>query len=76
MTVAELQRMQVPEGPVVEPSAVLKLSCEGYGKGTTGRITGSRQGCLVFRPEHPEDHARWAHTRQSILVPPAFIATL
>jgi len=76
MTVAELPRTQVPEGAVVKPSAVLAMSCEGYGKGTTGTVTGRRQGCLVFAPDDPAAVARWAHPRRELLVPPSFIACI
>ena len=78
MTVAELPRTQVPlpEGPVVKPSAVLVMSCEGYRKGTTGRIAGRRQGCLVFVPDDAAPVARWARPRRTLLVPPSFIAAI
>ena len=76
MTVAELPRMQMPEGPIVEPSAVLVMSCEGYGKGTTGLIAGRRQGCLVFIPDDPSAVARWARPRRTVLVPPSFVASI
>ena len=68
--------MQVPEGPIVEPSAVLVMSCEGYAKGTTGTVAGRRQGCLVFVPDEPCAVARWAHPRRSLLVPPSFVAAI
>lgn len=76
MTVAELPRTQVPEGPVVEPSAVLVMSCEGYGKGTTGTVTGRHQGCLVFVPDENTTVARWARPRRALLVPPSFVAAI
>ena len=76
MTVAELPRMQVPEGPIVKPSAVLVMSCEGYGKGTTGVVTGRHQGCLVFTPDDSAAVARWATPRSALLVPPPFVATI
>jgi hypothetical protein len=68
--------MQVPEGSLVEPSAVLVMSCEGYRKGTTGTVIGRRQGCLVFEPDAKQAVARWAHPRRQILVPPSFVAEL
>ena len=52
-------------------SAVLVSGCDGYRPGTTGEVTGVRQGCLVFRPDRPEQVARWARAQQEILVPPA-----
>jgi hypothetical protein len=76
MTVAELPRTQVPEAAAVASSAVLVMSCEGYGKGTTGRVTGRRQGCLVFAPDDPAAVARWAGPRRELLVPPSFIAAI
>jgi hypothetical protein len=76
MTVAELPRTQVPGGVVVTPSAVLVMSCEGYGKGTTGTVTGRRQGCLVFTPHDPAAVARWASPRRELLVPPSFVASV
>ena len=76
MTVAELPRMQVPEGPMIEPSAVLVMSCEGYGKGTTGTVTGRRQGCLVFAPDDQASVARWARPRRELLVPTSFVAAI
>ena len=76
MTVAELPRMQVPEGLIAKPSAVLVMSCEGYGKGTMGTVTGRHQGCLVFVPDDTAPVARWASPRRSLLVPPSFVAAI
>lgn len=60
----------------VEPSAVLVKSCEGYAKGTTGTVTGRRQGCVVFVPDRSCSVARWARPRATLLVPPSFVATI
>jgi hypothetical protein len=57
-------------------AAVLRGACDGYRAGTTGRLQGSRQGCIVFVPDEPAGVARWARPRSSMLVPPAFIATV
>jgi hypothetical protein len=57
-------------------AAVLRGACDGYRVGTTGTLEGSRQGCVVFVPDEPAGVARWARPRSSMLVPPAFIATV
>ena len=78
-----MQYMAVAELPVtrpaalrVEPSAVLVMACDGYAKGTTGQVTGDRQGCLVFVPDDPAAVARWATPRRALLVPPSFVAAI
>ena len=76
MAVAELPLTQTPTRIVVEPSAVLVLSCDGYRKGTTGTVTGERQGCLVFVPDDPQAVARWAVARRELLVPASFVAAI
>jgi len=55
-------------------AAVLAQPCDGYPRGTTGRITGRHQGCVVFAPDQPESVARWAAQRTRITVPTSFIA--
>jgi hypothetical protein len=59
-----------------DPAAVLTRGCDGYPAGTTGRLTGRHQGCLVFTPDAPQDVARWARPRSSLLVPPALVIAL
>lgn len=58
----------------IEPAAVLSHACDGYAKGTTGTVSGERQGCLVFTPDHPAVIARWATPRTTVLVPPSFVS--
>ncbi len=58
------------------PHVVLTFPCDGYPRGATGTVTGSRQGCLVFVPDDPADHARWANERHALLVPASFVATI
>lgn len=55
-------------------SAVLTGGCDGYPAGTAGAIAGHRQGCAVFVPDHPEQVARWARPRTSLLVPHTLVA--
>jgi hypothetical protein len=62
--------------PTTLSTAVLTGGCDGYAAGTTGRITGRRQGCLVFVPDAPEQVARWSRPRAELLVPPSFAVTL
>jgi hypothetical protein len=57
-------------------AAVLVGACDGYARGTAGRITGRHQGCLVFTPDAPEQVASWARPRRRLLVPPGFVAAL
>ena len=75
MAVAELT-VASPAPIEVEPSAVLVMACDGYAKGTTGTVTGHRQGCLVFVPHDSGAVARWATPRRSLLVPPSFVAAV
>ena len=75
MIVAELSRPQTATPPT-GPSAVLVQACDGYPKGTTGNVTGRRQGCLVFVPDGSAPVARWTHPRRSLLVPPSFVAAI
>jgi hypothetical protein len=61
--------------PSVSPApAVLTSPCEGYAAGTTGRVAGEHQGCLVFAPDEPAAVARWARPRSSLVVPAPLIA--
>ena len=77
MAVAELPSVRPLAAPIaVKPSAVLVKGCDGYASGTTGTVTGERQGCLVFVPDESAVVARWATRRRSLLVPPSFVATL
>jgi hypothetical protein len=62
--------------PDSSTTAVLASGCDGYPAGTTGRVSGHRQGCVVFTPDRPETVARWARPRTSMLVPPKFVVTL
>jgi hypothetical protein len=69
-----------PTAPILSPragrvAAVLTGGCDGYAAGTTGEILGRRDGCLVFAPDRPEEVARWARPRPSLLVPPSFVVT-
>jgi hypothetical protein len=57
-------------------AAILTAGCDGYRAGTTGRVHGHRQGCLEFAPDAPDEVARWARPRTSLLVPPGFVATV
>ena len=57
-------------------TAVLTGGVDGYPAGTHGRVTGTRQGCLVFIPETQARVARWARPRTSLLVPPALVVAL
>jgi hypothetical protein len=56
--------------------AVLTSGCDGYRAGTAGEVIGERDGCIVFAPDRPEDVARWARPRTSLLVPPALILSV
>lgn len=77
MAVFELPSVRPVDAPiVVKPSAVLVKGCDGYASGTTGAVTGERQGCLVFVPDDSAAVARWATPRRSLLVPPSFVAAL
>ena len=57
-------------------TAVLTAGCDGYRAGTTGEVVGSRDGCIVFAPDSPEQVARWARPRTTLLVPPAFVVSV
>ena len=77
LAVAELPSVRPAAAPIaVEPSAVLVKGCDGYAAGTTGTVTGERQGCLVFVPDDSAACARWATPRRSLLVPPSFVAAI
>jgi hypothetical protein len=77
MAVAELPRVRPAAAPMaLKPSAVLVKGCDGYPSGTTGTVTGERQGCLVFVPDESAAVARWATPRRSLLVPPSFVAAI
>ena len=77
MAVAELPSVRPAAAPIaVRPSAVLVKGCDGYASGTTGTVTGERQGCLVFVPDETTIVARWATPRRSLLVPPSFVAAI
>jgi len=54
-------------------AAVLVGGCDGYPAGTTGEVLGARDGCVIFAPDRPEDVARWATARRSLLVPPSLV---
>jgi hypothetical protein len=54
--------------------AVLTSPCDGYAAGTTGRIAGEHQGCLVFAPDEHAVVARWARPRTSLIVPAQLVA--
>jgi hypothetical protein len=70
-------RPETAAAPIpVEPSAVLVAPCDGYAAGTTGTVIGHHQGCAVFVPDRPNDVARWAQPRTSLLVPESFVATI
>jgi hypothetical protein len=71
---ATLETMPTPAQ--LAAAAILTGGCDGYRAGTTGQVHGRRQGCVVFLPDEPEDVARWARPRSSLLVPPAFVATV
>jgi hypothetical protein len=70
-----------PDVPVAVPeprrrAAVLTAGCDGYRAGTTGVVAGDHDGCVVFAPDRPEDVARWATARSTLLVPPSMVLTL
>jgi hypothetical protein len=65
-----------PPVPSADPAAVLVRGCDGYPAGTTGRVTGRHQGCLVFTPDVAQGVARWARPRSSLLVPPSLVLAL
>jgi hypothetical protein len=50
--------------------------CDGYAAGTTGTVVGHHQGCVVFVPVGPEDVARRAQPRTSLIAPESFVATI
>lgn len=71
-------------GPLVRPAgtpgpdssalrAVLAAGCDGYPGGTPGTIEGQHDGCVWFRPDHPERVARWAVPRERLLVPASLL---
>ena len=68
--------LDITQSPAQRAAAVLTGGCDGYRAGTTGQVQGRRQGCFVFAPDAPEDVARWARPRTSVLVPPGFVATV
>jgi hypothetical protein len=59
--------------PVASAAATLTGACDGYSAGTTGLISGSLQGCLVFTPDEPGRVARWARPRATLLVPATMV---
>lgn len=66
---------QALDAPRRRGVAVLTGGCDGYPAGTTGTISGGRDGCLVFAPDRPEAVARWAQPRRELLVPPALVVS-
>jgi hypothetical protein len=57
-------------------TAVLTAGCDGYRAGTTGEVLGIHDGCIVFAPDAPEQVARWARPRTTLLVPPSFVVSV
>ena len=66
----------VTRPPAARIAAVLTSGCDGYPAGSTGAVTGRRDGCLVFAPDRPDVVARWAYVRRELLVPPSFVVTV
>ena len=62
-----------PAAPRTRLAAVLVGGCDGYAAGTIGEVLGARDGCVIFAPDRPQDVARWATARTSLLVPPALV---
>lgn len=57
-------------------TAVLTFPCDGYARGTQGKIVGEHQGCVVFVPDDPSAVARWAHPRRELVVPASFVSAI
>lgn len=74
-----VSRVRAPEGVTISgtprcATAALTSGCDGYAAGSTGTVTGFKQGCMIFVPDCPENVARWARRRTSLLVPVGFLA--
>ena len=76
MATLQTSSAEAPSALAASAAAILTGGCDGYRAGTTGQVQGRRQGCVVFTPDVPADVARWARPRSTLLVPPAFVATV
>lgn len=74
MTATLLETRPAPRPQSLGTSAVLVQPCDGYPRGTTGRLLERHHGCVVIAPDRPESVARWATPRTRLTVPASFIA--